>query len=64
MKMHLKLTLYHEPVVVEIDLPQRAKTKAQSTKFKVTLDKTLVLVATRPLFPLVHKGYMDEKVRL
>ena len=44
MKMHLKQTLYQEPAIAEFFSTQKAKTEAQSTKFKVTLE-TMVMHA-------------------
>ena len=39
--MHLKVTLYHKLAGAEIFFTDEAKTEAQSTKFKVMLDKTV-----------------------
>ena len=41
MKMHLKMTLGHKLAVAENCFTEEAKTEAQSTKFKVTPDKTV-----------------------
>ena len=41
MELHLKMTLYHKLAVVEIFFTEKTKIEAQSTKFKVTPDKTV-----------------------
>ena len=41
MKMHLKLTLYHNLAIAKIFFTDETKTEAQSTKIKVTPDKTV-----------------------
>ena len=41
MKMHLKLTLYHNLAIAKIFFTNETKTEAQSAKIKVTPDKTV-----------------------
>ena len=44
--MHLKMTLYHKLAVAKIFFTDETKTEAQSTKFKVTSDKTVSSCST------------------
>ena len=41
MRMRLKLTFYYKLAFAESFFTEEAKTEAQSTKFKVTPDKTV-----------------------
>ena len=41
MKVHLKITFYHKRAVAEISYTEETKIEAQSTKFKLTSDKTV-----------------------
>ena len=47
MKMDLKLTLYYELAIPKILFTQKAKAEAQSTKFKVMPDTTVMHASLR-----------------
>ena len=42
MKTYLKLTFYHELAIAMICFAQKARTEAQSTKYKETPDTTVM----------------------
>ena len=46
MKMHLKMTSYHKLAFAEIFFTEETKIEAQTTKFKITPDKTVSSCST------------------
>ena len=54
MKMHLKMILNHKLAVAEICFTDETNTEAQSTKFKVTPDKTVSSWSTTGQYSRKH----------
>ena len=57
--MHLKIILDHKLAVIEIFFIEKTKTEAQSTKFKVTPDKTgIFLIYNWHKWPVFLQTYL------
>ena len=54
MKMHLKMILDHKLAVADIFFTKETKNETQSTKFKVTLDKTVSSWSTTGQYSSKH----------